>query len=252
MDENIESYQNLIENLDGYGYDMGKLPLVFQYNKRDLSDISSVDELERTLNPKGIPYFEAVASQGAGVFDTLKCISKLVLDLAKGKRVVSEEEVSVKEPIMVEAKAVPAETGMNLRELRTPASVSLFSEEPELLEKKETEPTLKEKQPHALEEGVGSPQTCESPDGWGGMPAPPKTEFEPSLKEEKVTETEKQKRVSGELTYGGDERKAESGPSRLKADESPTIISWSAARQKKKVEPKGFFLWRFIKKLLNR
>ncbi len=58
---------------------MDNIPLVFQYNKRDLLNIVTVEELQKTLNPKNLPWFEAIALQGIGVFETLKAISKLVL-----------------------------------------------------------------------------------------------------------------------------------------------------------------------------
>lgn len=80
MDENLESLQNLKDNLDEYGYDRSQIPMVIQYNKRDLPNISDVDELERVLNPEGMMHFEAVAVTGDGVFKTLKAISKLVLE----------------------------------------------------------------------------------------------------------------------------------------------------------------------------
>jgi signal recognition particle receptor subunit beta len=80
MEENIDSLQNLKDNLAEYGYDINQLPMVIQYNKRDLPNIASVPELEKTLNPGGLPSFEAVAVTGEGVFRTLKAISKMVLD----------------------------------------------------------------------------------------------------------------------------------------------------------------------------
>lgn len=92
MDENIESLENLKENLKEYGYNMNKLPLVFQYNKRDLPDIATLAELETQLNPGGLTFFESVATTGQGVFDTLKYVTKLVLDKTKGKSEVSESE----------------------------------------------------------------------------------------------------------------------------------------------------------------
>jgi len=79
MDANIASLQNLYENLSDYGYDPQQLPIVLQYNKRDLPNIVSVEELRAELNPDGLPEFEAVAVKGIGVFDTLKSVSKLVL-----------------------------------------------------------------------------------------------------------------------------------------------------------------------------
>lgn len=79
MDANIASMQNLYENLADYGYDPRQLPMVLQYNKRDLSDIVTVEELSAQLNPVSLQEYEAVATQGVGVFDTLRAVSKLVL-----------------------------------------------------------------------------------------------------------------------------------------------------------------------------
>jgi len=79
MDANIASLQNLYENLADYGYDPQQVPIVIQYNKRDLPNIVPVEELRAELNPDGLPDFEAVAVKGIGVFDTLKSVSKLVL-----------------------------------------------------------------------------------------------------------------------------------------------------------------------------
>jgi mutual gliding-motility protein MglA len=79
MDANIASLQNLYENLSDYGIDASQIPLVIQYNKRDLPNIVSVEELRAQLNPTQLPEFEAVAPEGIGVFDTLKAVSKLVL-----------------------------------------------------------------------------------------------------------------------------------------------------------------------------
>lgn len=83
MDENIESLTNLEENLREYGYDINDIPVVIQYNKRDLPGVLPVAELDRLLNPRGWATFEASATVGNGVFDTLKMIIKLVLEKAK-------------------------------------------------------------------------------------------------------------------------------------------------------------------------
>ena len=86
MDANIESVENLRINLLEQGYDLDKIPYVVQYNKRDLPNVVSVEELRRELNPTGVPEFEACATTGEGVFETLKAIAKLILfDLKKGK-----------------------------------------------------------------------------------------------------------------------------------------------------------------------
>jgi mutual gliding-motility protein MglA len=79
MDANIAALENLYENLLDYGYDATQLPIVLQWNKRDLPNALPVEELRRQLNPMGLSEFEAVATTGVGVFDTLKAVSKLVL-----------------------------------------------------------------------------------------------------------------------------------------------------------------------------
>lgn len=85
MDANIESFENMKTNLNEQGYDLAKIPYVVQYNKRDLSDIASVEELKGLLNVSSMPDFEAVAATGVGVFETLKSVVKLVLaELKKG------------------------------------------------------------------------------------------------------------------------------------------------------------------------
>jgi len=85
MEENIESLNNLEENLNYYGKSIKTLPLVFQYNKRDLPDVTPVAEMEQMLNPYGYPSFEAVATTGEGVLDTLTKVTKMVLqNIEKG------------------------------------------------------------------------------------------------------------------------------------------------------------------------
>ncbi|MCK5124969.1 MAG: GTPase [candidate division Zixibacteria bacterium] len=84
MDENIESLNNLKENLAEYGYSFDDTPFVIQYNKQDLPGVLSMDEMKNALNSGNWPQFGASATEGTGVFDTLKCILKMVLDKAKG------------------------------------------------------------------------------------------------------------------------------------------------------------------------
>jgi signal recognition particle receptor subunit beta len=85
MDANIESLYNLEENLQSQGYDLMQIPYVLQLNKRDLPNVVPADELTEELQRKGEPVFEATASKGEGVFDTLKAVAKQVLsELRKG------------------------------------------------------------------------------------------------------------------------------------------------------------------------
>jgi mutual gliding-motility protein MglA len=79
-EENADSFRNLHENLLQQGTDPRTVPLCLQFNKRDLPDAMRREELERTLNYRGLPAFEASATQGQGVFETLRGISTLVLE----------------------------------------------------------------------------------------------------------------------------------------------------------------------------
>jgi len=78
-DENVESFRNLQVNLLEQGVDPRTIPIVLQYNKRDLPDVMSLEEMDDLLNYRDLPRFEARALGGVGVFDTLKGISELVL-----------------------------------------------------------------------------------------------------------------------------------------------------------------------------
>lgn len=82
FEQNVESIVNLEENLRRQGDDPDRLPLVVQYNKRDLPDIASVEELrEALLVPPGVGEVEAIATEGVGVFETLKLVLKQCLAL---------------------------------------------------------------------------------------------------------------------------------------------------------------------------
>lgn len=79
MEANIESIENLRKNLKDQGLSLDAMPFVIQYNKRDLPNVVAVEEMNRVLNPRNVPYFEGTASTGAGVFDTLKEIAKMII-----------------------------------------------------------------------------------------------------------------------------------------------------------------------------
>ena len=97
LDACKESYQNLEENLRELGLVLGEIPTVFQWNKRDLRNVLPVDELEAVFNPKGVPSFQSVASDGTGVFETLRGITKLSLSHIKS-HVLGESQVAAPPP----------------------------------------------------------------------------------------------------------------------------------------------------------
>ena len=80
LKDNIETMRNMQENLEALGYDRYTFPFVLQCNKRDLQNIAPVSLIQEQLECKNVPLFESVATQGNGVFDTLKTIINLVVD----------------------------------------------------------------------------------------------------------------------------------------------------------------------------
>lgn len=87
MDENIESMKNLTKNLEQHGRDINEVPLVLQYNKRDLPNVASLAELRAALNRYNAPDFEANASIGRGVIESLRTVSKAFITTLKGGEV---------------------------------------------------------------------------------------------------------------------------------------------------------------------
>jgi len=85
MDANLESMDNMKINLEEHGLALATIPWVIQYNKRDLPSAVDVRELSRLMNQARVPEFEAVATTGQGVFETLKTLAKLVLKDIKNK-----------------------------------------------------------------------------------------------------------------------------------------------------------------------
>jgi signal recognition particle receptor subunit beta len=79
MEANIESLENLKINLAEQGADLVKTPYVVQYNKRDLPNAAPLEEMQKLLNPTNMPEFEACATTGQGVFETLKAVARNVL-----------------------------------------------------------------------------------------------------------------------------------------------------------------------------
>ncbi|MCK5176387.1 MAG: gliding-motility protein MglA [Candidatus Aenigmarchaeota archaeon] len=77
--ENIKSFNNMIENFKEFNLSIENVPIVLQYNKRDLDNILSFEELENDINKAGFPSFEAVAIEGRGVFAALKSLSNSIL-----------------------------------------------------------------------------------------------------------------------------------------------------------------------------
>jgi hypothetical protein len=78
LDANLESYENMRQNLEANEIDPDEIPVVLQYNKRDLPNALPIEILNERMNPLNAPFYEAVAVKGVGVEDTLKAVTKLV------------------------------------------------------------------------------------------------------------------------------------------------------------------------------
>jgi mutual gliding-motility protein MglA len=135
LQENLDSFQNLHDNLLEYGIQPGSVPIVLQYNKRDLHNALPVDLINNALNKHGYQWNEAVASQGTGVFESLKIISKVVIDTLNRKYSRPLHAISSEQPISSQRQSVPqgepAPLSMNREPLQSdPYGYSAVNHEP--------------------------------------------------------------------------------------------------------------------------
>jgi signal recognition particle receptor subunit beta len=138
---NEESLSNLRQNLEELGLEPKSVPIVFQYNKRDLRNILPVDKLQQSLNPGGAPAFEAAAVHGVGVFETLKEISRLSLDAIRSK-IAEQKKTGV---AGVERRAAPAApAAAAVAAAPAPAAPAARKGTPAKAAKPGTDPTLLE------------------------------------------------------------------------------------------------------------
>ena len=107
LDANLESLTNLRDNFAEQGVNLAEFPMVMQFNKRDLKNVLPVEELEAAFNARGVPSFQSVASDGTGVFETLRGITKLALSHIK-THVLGESPVAP-------APAAPAQAPASAR-----------------------------------------------------------------------------------------------------------------------------------------
>ena len=102
LDSNLDSLQNLAQNLQENNLDINAIPLVVQYNKRDLPDLLTIKEMNQKINRTNAPFYEAIAITGYGVQDTLKGIATIVLQTLSRRYSKEEKE----EPIPTLEKTV--------------------------------------------------------------------------------------------------------------------------------------------------
>ena len=147
MDENLESFSNLLENLEEYSMDVKTLPLVLQYNKRDLPDVYTVEEMDEKLNSYKVPHFEAVAVTGEGVFPTLKKLSAMVLEnlnRQQGSTVASKAPAAQREPVAVGAQAAATSTAGARPAAAAPAAPKPAAPKPAAAAAAKAQPVVRE------------------------------------------------------------------------------------------------------------
>lgn len=96
---NLDSMENLKTNLVHHKQDINDVPMVFQYNKRDLKNTFSIEELNKILNPRGLPFFGSVATEGKGVLEALRAISSLILGNIKHLLDQNDEDLEEMPPV---------------------------------------------------------------------------------------------------------------------------------------------------------
>ncbi|MCK5220468.1 MAG: hypothetical protein KAR14_02730, partial [Candidatus Aminicenantes bacterium] len=94
-DQNIESFNNLKMNLKENNIRSSEIPLIFQYNKRDLSEVISIDDLNNDLNPENEPFFPTIATTGENIQEGLHMIMKMVMIYLKNKLPVFQKDKTV-------------------------------------------------------------------------------------------------------------------------------------------------------------
>jgi len=124
--ENIESIQNLEDNLKAYQIELKTLPYVIQFNKRDLPGVLEANRLNTALNKYNAPTFEATAIKGEGVFPTLKAISKLVLDKLNREYFTRTPDISETRKEPVKAEIGPTEFAGVKHPVTAPPSQPVF------------------------------------------------------------------------------------------------------------------------------
>jgi len=94
-DQNIESFSNLKMNLEENNIRISEIPLILQYNKRDLSEAISIDDLNNDMNPENVPFFPTIATTGENIQEGLHMIMKMVMIYTKNKLPVFQKDKTV-------------------------------------------------------------------------------------------------------------------------------------------------------------
>jgi signal recognition particle receptor subunit beta len=143
-DANLESLENLRENLLDQGRDLGQIPLIFQHNKRDLPDVLAVEELDSMLNLYAAPSLATCATTGEGIYESLQAITEQVLTAFMDRLPESKDSAAPANFVEVEGGLINAIRGATHRDdapsdvvvahIKAPGSYPSFPPEPSLSE----------------------------------------------------------------------------------------------------------------------
>lgn len=151
LTSNREAFEQLKMHLSENGLNPDKTPIVLQFNKRDLKNVLTFEELDKALNPGNIPFFEAIATEGLGVEDTLRSISKLVVNnilaqltetqkITKGGTLVGKSKTDF---FKMDTKKLLSELGANPK--KKASAESLFDSDPQEKTAEKPQPAAKAK-----------------------------------------------------------------------------------------------------------
>jgi signal recognition particle receptor subunit beta len=135
---NKDSFEQMKAHLSENGINPDKFPIVLQFNKRDIKDIMTFEEMDKALNPGSLPFFEAIATEGVGVEDTLKSISKLVMNNILAQ-ITETQKISKQKPSKDKDQFFAMDTKKLLKEIGVNSSKkekieNLFVDEPHQLD----------------------------------------------------------------------------------------------------------------------
>ncbi|MBI5341762.1 MAG: GTPase domain-containing protein [Deltaproteobacteria bacterium] len=186
---NEESLKNLVENLAGYGKKLEEIPFVMQYNKRDLRNVSSVQEMSARLNTMNAPVFEGIAKDGVGVSETLVAVSRLVFShlrktLLLPAETAEREDAGRRDEAKVEKPVPPVEEP--LEEISDLEEIQEIAGKPEAGEAQEG---IGVQEPQPAQEEIGEePAIAEvaesAPEEFGILPGAPPVVEEAAVVEE--------------------------------------------------------------------
>ncbi|HQT94119.1 MAG TPA: hypothetical protein PK435_05770 [Thermoanaerobaculaceae bacterium] len=173
-----ESWENLKENLALQGLTLAELPHVLQYNKRDLADVLSVEDLDELLNEFNAPFFEAVSTTGIGVEETLQAVVKLVARSLRDRfKMFSDEGSEFGEPLLPSALEGVAPTTETPKSVFMPPPVSTFGRAPSGVALGTPEPTAAVTTPVFLDERLDERVVPFAPQAAQPPSAPPADEL---------------------------------------------------------------------------